>query len=321
MKNKYSVFYTTSLFIIIMASVYPIYMGISVFMQYLKIGFVETANYPKYIIPYTPMCIAIIVCALLLPFLYKLFKRYSVLVLSTLGIMLFIVGELFFEQIKVLEGYKTVPLESWQLSLCIATPEVLMAIGEPIYAENNPAFKVHFYLIAIVIILIVVGILYGFTRMFKENLHEKKRPLIMQTVSVIIFIALCILACFTAFFRNGTLYISPLSAFLTGLFFVVFGVAFGLYIAGYLFGKRKLLSVFVPAIVASLTTLIMYIGELVLMDGELFIFGKGFFFEPLFKSPAFSFCDIMIIILSGIITPLLTYLLNLSFITTKKDCP
>lgn len=316
MKNKYPTFYVTALFIIIAASVYPIYMGVSVFRQYLANGFVETANYPKYIIPYTPMCIAIIICTLLLPLLYKLFKRYSILLLSALGIALFIAGELFFEQIKVLEGYITVPLESWQLSLCIATPEVLMAIGEPIYAENNPAFKVHFYIIAIVIILIVVGILYGFTRMLKENLCEKKNPLIMQTISVIIFIALCILACFTAFFRNGTLYISPLSAFLTGLFFVVFGIAFGLYIAGYLFGKKKLLSVIVPAIISSLTTLIMYVGELMLMDGELFIFGKGFFFNALFKAPAFSLCDITIILLSGIITAALTCLLN--FVSTKR---
>ena len=156
--------------------------------------------------------------------------------------------------------------------------------------------------------------------MLKEGLYEKKRPLIMQTVSVIIFISLCILACFTAFFRNGTLYISPLSAFLTGLFFIVFGVAFGLYFAGYLFGGKKLLSVVVPAIISSLTTLIMYVGELMLMDGELFIFGKGFLFEPLFKTLAFSLCDIMIILLSGIIAAGLTYLLNMRFITTKKDC-
>ncbi len=319
MKNKFSAFYLTSLFIIIAASAYPIHMGISVFMQYRDKGFVDAANYPKYIIPYTPMCIAIIACTLLLPLLYKLCKRYSVLILSSLGVVLFIAGELFFEQIKVIEGYtyKPVPLESWQLSLCIATPEVLQAIGEPIYAENNPAFKVHFYIIAIVIILIIVGILYGFTRMFKENLHEKKRPLIMQTVSVIIFIALCILACFTAFFRNGTLYISPLSAFLTGLFFIVFGIAFGLYFAGYLFGMKKLLSVVVPAIIASLTTLVMYVGELMLMDGELFVFGKGFFFEPLFERPAFSLCDIMIILLSGVITVGLTHQLN--FIAIKKD--
>ena len=143
----------------------------------------------------------------------------------------------------------------------------------------------------------------------------------MQTVSVIIFIALCILACFTAFFRNGTLYISPLSAFLTGLFFIVFGVTFGIYFAGYLFGRKKPLSVGIPAIIAILTTLVMYVGELMLMDGALFIFGKGFFFEPLFKSPAFSLCDITIILLSGFITAGLTCFLNLDFTITKKDCP
>ncbi len=307
MKSK--VFYRLSLIILILLSVYPIYMGIKVFIQYLQNGSMLAEEYPKYIIPYTPMCISIIVSAALLPSLYKLSKRFSLIIGSGIGIVLFFSGELFFEQIKVVEGYTEMPLSSWQFALCYATPEVLRAIGEPIYAENNPAFKVHFYLIAIVIILSVIGVLYGFMRMFQEGLYQKMKPLIVQTVCVTVFISLCILACFTAFYRNGTLYISPLSAFLTGLFFVVFGVTFGMYFAGHFYGKRKLLSIWIPSIIAILTTIAMYIGELVLMGGYLFVFGKGGFFMPL-GIVSFSLCDLSIILISGIITASLSLLIN-----------
>lgn len=309
MKNKYGTFYIVSLIFLVVLSVYPIKMGIIVLLQYFQNGSVAAEEYPKYIIPYTPMCMAGIVSAALLPVMDKFFKRLALIIDSCIGVGLFFAGELYFEKIKVVEGYTTLPLDSWQYSLCIATPEVLQSIGEPIYAESNPAFKLHFYLIAIVIILSVLSVLYGFMRMFKEGLYQKKKSLVVQTISVTIFIGLCILACFTAFYRNGTLYISPLSAFLTGLFFVVFGVTFGTYFASHLFGKNKLLSVSIPIIIAMLTTAVMYIGELVLMGGHLFVFGNGPFFEPLGTFP-FSVCDILIVFISGIITATLSLLLN-----------
>lgn len=309
MNSKYRTFYITSLVIIILLSLYPIYMGISVLMQYIQIGHVQAEAYPKYIIPYTPICISLIITTALLPLIYKLLKRYTLIAASCLGVGLFLITELCFEGIKVVEELIKLPLQSWQYSLCIATPEVLRSIGEPIYAEKNPAFKVHFYLISIVIILSIISIFCGFTKMFKEGLCYKRKALILQTASVGLFIGLCILACFTAFFRNGTLYISPLSAFLTGFFFIVLGVTFGMYFAGHLLGKNKFISVWLPAVLAMLTTFAMYIGELVLMDGYLFVFGKGMFFEPLGFIP-FSVCDIAIILLSGIITAILSYLVK-----------
>lgn len=307
MKNR-SV-YIFSLVILILLSAYPIYMGITVFLQYLQNGSVAAEEYPKYIIPYTPMCIAIIISAALLPIIYKLSKRYSLFIGSCIGVGLFFAGELFFEQIKVVEKLTSMPLGSWQYSLCIATPEVLQSIGEPIYAKSNPAFKIHFYLIAIIIILSVISIFHGFMRMLKENLYHKKKTLVVQTICVITFVGLCIFACFTAFYRNGTLHISPLSAFLTGLFFVVFGVTFGMYFATHLYKKSRSLSVWVPAIIAMLTTIAMYLGELMLMDGKLFFLGSGPFFEPLGTVP-FSMCDVLIVLISGIITASLSYFLN-----------
>ena len=56
-----------SLGIILSASVYPIYMGIVMILSFIQNGGIDVADYPRYIIPYTPICIALIICTVLLP--------------------------------------------------------------------------------------------------------------------------------------------------------------------------------------------------------------------------------------------------------------
>ena len=297
----YKRFYLLSLAILLLASVYPIYMGITTLFHYAQNGYIDVANYQKYIIPYTPICIALICSAAMLPLLFKWFQKHTLAAVSILGVALFFLTELAFEQIKVLEGYTTLPLDSWQYSLCYATPEVLEAIGEPIYAQNNPAYKIHFYIIAIVIILAVLHTLYGFSKMLRDRDYAKKRPLLAQLICTLLFIGLCILACFTAFYRTGTLQISALSAGLMSAFFIVFGVTFGLWFSCIFHGKRRSLTVVLPAVIAALTTLVMYLGELILMGGVLFKFGSGSIFEPLGAIP-FAIVDILVIIASAVIT-------------------
>lgn len=303
---NYKKFYCLSLLSLIIASVYPLYMGFITLSNYLERGFINVADYPKYIIPYTPICIALITSAALMPLIFKLCKSYTLPVVSVLGTLLFFAFEFGFEQIKVIEGYVEMPLESWQLSLCMATPEVLRSIGEPICAANNPAFKFHFYLIAIVILVTVLNVIYGLGKMLREQNFSKKRPLIAQGVSTLLLISLCIFACFTAFYRNGTLHISSLSALLMSGFFTVFGITLGIYCGTIFYGKSPLFSKTIPALIASWTTLLMYMGELVLMDGVLFIYGQGFFFESLETIP-FSPADLVVILGSGVITYILMH--------------
>lgn len=313
MKKKGTAFYFVSLVIVLAASAYPIYMGIKILLSFFTYGEVQTADYPKYVIPYAPMCLGILLVTLLFPLLYRLFKRHSLWIGSLLGVCVFAAGELWLEQVTVAAGLYDVadhyPVSAWQYSMCAATPEVLESIGKPLYAAGNPAFKVHFYLIAAVIVLTVTGLIYGFTRMFREGDPAKKKPLIAQTVCVAAFIGLCILACFTAFYRNGTLQISPLSALLTSGFFVVFGVTFGVYFGCVFFGKGRVLSVAIPSIIALLTTGAMYLGELVLMDGNLFSLGSGAFFEPLPSMP-FAPCDFLVLLLPAALTCLVLMLLS-----------
>ena len=305
----YRKLYWLSLGTIIIVSVYPIYMGVCTLVANFQQGYVDATNYQKYIIPYAPICIALIVCTLLLPVVSRVFKKHTLLAITVLGTVLFFATEVGFEQIKVLSVDAQLPLESWQYSLCMATPEVLQSIGEATYAQNNPAYKIHFYIIALVIIWTVINVVYGFLKMYQDRNFEKKQPLMVQLICVVLFVALCILACFTAFYRNGTLNISPLSAGLMSVFFMVFGVTFGVYFGCVFYGKKKSLSIVIPTFIAATTTVAMYIGELILMGGVLFKFGSGFIFEPLGMTP-FAVVDIIVILSSAIITYVIEMKLN-----------
>lgn len=308
-KTSYKKFYLLSLLAVILVSAYPVYMGAVTMIHYIQNGYIDAANYQKYVIPYTPLCFALIACTALMPVFIRLFKKHSLLAASACGTLLFILAEVLFEQIQVLEGYQALPADAWQYSLCIATPQVLQSIGQPFYAQNNPAYKIHFYIIALVILLAVIHVIHGFLKMIREGGYEKKRPLIAQLVSVAVFTGLCILACFTAFYRNGTLQLPAISAVLMSVFFIVFGITAGVYAGCLFYGRKKLLALLLPAAIAVATTLAMYIGELVLTGGVLFCMGSGLLFEPKGGVP-FAIADFLIMFASGAVTYFIMYLLN-----------
>ena len=380
-------------------------MGIVLLTACLQNGGINATDYPKYIIPYTPISIALIVCvALLLP-AYKHLKKYTLPVLSIIAIILFLGTEMAFEKVTVFSGtasenteitfsfaaddnedsefyyYKVTlinesgktetrivtlnkaetdeKIETWQWFLCVAPPssmieqsrisivlesitdgevidiqkiseeQLMEALAEEPLAEEqiteqklfknpyitkySPIFKMHFYIISVIIDLVVLGVVYGFYKMSHEELYQKKKPLIVQLISVIVFVGLCILACFTAFYRTGEIIVSPISAVLMALFFVVYGVTAGVYSGTWLYGKRKLVSMIIPAFIATATTVIMYIGEMVMMDWNLYRFGEGVLFDPI-GTFLLAPIDCMIVLVSGAITYLI-----LSLITTSKN--
>lgn len=309
-------FYFLSLGIILPVCIYPILMGVQIVAAYISQGYVNAADYPKYVIPYTPIAIALIISVALLPLAVKLCKKFALLATSTLGVGLFLLFETLFEQVTVFsmnEGLGDVG--SWQMYLCVVTPEVMQSIeytqkiGASLSARYSPAFKVHFYLIAILIVLAVIGVVYGFSKMIRDKDFSKKKPLIAQTAAVTVFIGLCILACFTSFYRTGELNISVLSSWLMSIFFVAFGLTAGVYSGSLLYFKKPVLSRLIPALIAAVTTLAMYIGELVLMGGVLFKFGSGFIFEPIGICP-FAPIDFLVIVLSGILTYMILFVIR-----------
>lgn len=320
MKNKqFRTYYLLSCIGVLIASYYPLSMGIRVITDMIVDGTVLKENYPKYIIPYTPISIAIIVGVILMPLCMKLFRRFALGGGAVSATGVFFALELLFERNVVVTTAETVTrLEDWQMYMCYTPPggwgETVTTYKtqtpvEILMGEYSPAFKLHFYVISVILILTILNCIYGFGQMIRTGEKKRRAALILQSVSSALFLGLCILACFTAFWRDGSLEVSGLSASLMTAFFIVFGMCGGLLVGSFLLGRRRLASVIIPAVVSSALTLVMYIGEMILLGGNLYILGSGGLFESL-PAVILSAFDILVILLSGVLTGWIFALIN-----------
>lgn len=298
----------------LVASFYPLYMGVSVVLDMLTKGTVFQEDYPKYIIPYTPISLAIIAAVILMPVLFRCAKRAALLAASVLSLGLFFFAEFQLESKVIVTSDVTTTLESWQMYMCVG---FLPSEGytkswravDVLIGDYSPTFKLHFYFISVLLIISLLNCLYGFGQMIRTKQRTRLKALIVQSVCTALFLGLCILACFTAFFRNGEITVSAVSAILMSLFFVIFGVTAGIYAGSFMLGRKRVVSIVLPAVIASLVTLMMYIGEMFLLNGHLYRFGSGVLFDGIFGI-VLAPIDVFIIILSSCITALIGYLLN-----------
>ena len=316
MQKKLTRFWLVSLAAVLAASFYPLLMGVRVISDMLRDGTVLKENYPKYIIPYTPIAVAVILGVLLLPLFIKLMKRFAVLGSSALSVGTFLGLELLFERKVVVTSTEAVAtLADWQMFLCAYIPpeeyagETVITVrtetaADLLIGDYNPAFKLHFYLISVVLILAIMNCVYGFAQMIRTGNRRRKKALILQSVSAALFLGLCILACFTAFWRDGSILVSPLSACLMSVFFILLGVTVGLFFGSLLLDRSRTVGLWLPAAASAATTLVMYIGEMILLNGHLYRFGTGFFFDGMLAI-VLAPVDILVILASGLIAFLL----------------
>lgn len=304
MKRKFALFYVLSTIGMLLASYYPIYMGYKVVKDIRLFGTVLEENYPKYIIPYTPISIALIIGVLLMPLIIKIAKRFAFLLASGISLSVFFIAEFILESKVIVTSTVETSLESWQMAACylpptdVITSEVkkLTAV-EVLMGEYSPEWKIHFYVISVILILIILNCFYGFAQYIKNGKTDRLKSLIIQAVLAMIFLGLCIFACFTAFFRDGQIRVEPISAILMVAFFILMGVCAGVLIGSFLSGKKKIFSVGIPSLMSGIITLVMYIGEMILLSGHLYRFGEGFFFEPL-GTLGMAPADLLIIVMS-----------------------
>ena len=140
--------------------------------------------------------------------------------------------------------------------------------------------------------------------MIKTGEKKRLKSLVLQSVCSLSFLGLCILACFTAFWRDGNIQVSPLSATLMTVFFILLGVTVGVFIGSFLLGKSKFVSVWIPSIAAALMTFLMYIGEMILLSRHLYSFGTGLIFDSI-PGIVFAPIDLLVILASACITALI----------------
>lgn len=316
--KRFNGYYLLSCIGVLTASYYPLSMGIRVITDMIANGTVLKENYPKYIIPYTPICIAVMVGVFLMPWCIRRFKRFAFWGGVSIATGVFFVIEVLLEHKVVVSTAETVTkLEDWQMYMCYVPPKgwgetaaayKAQTAVDILMGDYNPAFKLHFYMISVVLILTILNCLYGFGQMVKSGEKKRFKPLMIQSACSLTFLALCILACFTAFWRDGSIRVSALSAALMTVFFVLFGITVGVFVGSFLLEKRKFISIWIPSIVSSLMTFLMYIGEMILLNGHLYSFGTGFIFAGLPKI-VFAPIDLLIIpapacITAGIFTSL-----------------
>lgn len=297
-------YYYLCLAIILVLSIYPLYMGFKVLIDYVQFGHVLGRNYHKYLIPYTPICLSLLLGSALLPLSLRQ-KKYGQLTLTTLCVAVFFAFEFLLERLVIVGPDLLTQLESWQMYMCYVPYGNHQTTAIEILMGNySPTFKLHFYMISVLLILTVINCVYGFGKLIRTGDNSRKESLTLQTIATALFLGLCILACFTAFFRTGTILVSPLSAFLMGLFFITLGVTGGIYTLSFLTKCPRRWAA-LPAAVSAALTLAMYIGEMCVLRGHLYRFGTGWFFEPmgvLVLAPV----DIGIILLSALITALIS---------------
>lgn len=320
MENKtFRKYYLFSLLGVLLASCYPIYMGISVIVDMIRYGTVYAENYPKYIIPYTPIALALLVCVALIPVAFKYFEKYALLFGTVISTVLFFVFEFILERAVTVTRTVTgifSTLEDWQMFMCYVPPnsfeERTWTEVDVLMGEYSPAFKLHFYIISIVLIISILNCFYGFAKMIHTGDKSRRKSLVIQSVASGAFLGMCIWACFTAFYRNGDIQVSALSAVLMSVFFVLFGVTVGIYIESFTLNKKPLLSVWLPSVSAAVVTLVMYIGEMILLSGHLYRFGDGFFFAGI-PGIVLAPVDIVVILGSGVMTAIIA-----SFVRNKN---
>ena len=301
---------------VLIASFYPVYMGVTVISDMIRFGTVQAEDYPKYIIPYTPIAVAVILGVALIPLALKYAKRYSLLAGSAVSVGVFFASEFMLESMVTVTRTVTgifSTLENWQMYMCYVPSnlyeertwtEVNVLMG-----EYSPTFKMHFYVISVVLIISLLNCFYGFAKVVESGDRRRVKPLVLQSVASVALLGMCIWACFTAFYRDGAITVSALSAVLMSTFFVLFGVTMGIYAASFTLGNRSIFSVALPSVLASVVTLIMYIGEMMLLDGNLYRFGHGFFFDEI-ADLSLAPVDIAVILASGAITAAVSHTLQ-----------
>ena len=311
---RYSLF---AFLIALCLSAYPIYMGVRVLADMARFGTVKAEDYPKYIIPYTPIALAVLLGIALMPLFLRRLPKAAFAVGTVSSILVFFAAEFCLERLvtvtRTFEETAASTLEGWQMYMCYIPPsnfetrqwtEVNVLMG-----EYSPAFKLHFYLISVILIVSLLNAAYGFGKMLYDGDQSRKKALLIQAAASVAFLGMCIWACFTAFYRSGEITVSALSAVLMSVFFVLFGVTAGIFVGSFLLQKKKAWSILLPALIAGSVTAVMYIGEMILLNGHLYRFGEGVMFDGL-PNLVLAPIDVLVILCAGGVTAALCGLLN-----------
>jgi hypothetical protein len=318
MSRSFKRFYLTALFPLIFLSAYPVAMGTGIAVLSFQNGRILPEYYEQTVIPYAAVCSSILLTLLLYPLLSKL-RRFSLPSATVFAAGLFLGLEWYMENITIhspeaLSAYK------WQLESHIGSAEATQAF-QMLY-DNT--YRIHYYITSLMLIVLVIGLIYSYENRIQSEEGGRKNLFRLQLIFTILFVVFCAFVNAASYLRKVSFlteavdYLISLSPTLTVFFNLVMSLAFGLYMAGFLSGKRRLVSVFIPAAAAILTAGAMYYGEYRMLDGILYRFGYTKVFQSL-PYTIVTAADAFVILGSGALTAL--FIETLSFFSRKGEKP
>jgi len=322
--NNYKRFYILSLAALAVLSAYPLVNGVR--MAYFSIvnGAITPQQYARYVVPYAAICVSLLLFAALQPLFAKL-KRLAFPVGMAAAYGVFFALGRFFETIQIRvtgmtlfdpstlassDASASATAELWQAALCAISPVMFQGLpsyelsDRLVYVMGDGAYKIHYYMISLLLITMVCGLIYGIDKMLRTNDSSLAQSVKLRGASAAALVSLCVFANTTGFFRQAAPIQTPLASVLTSSFFIILGMSAGVYVGSYLLKKGKHLGIYVPVLTAVCATALMYVGEAVMMRGKLYRFGIGWFFNAL-PFVVLAPVDVLIVILSGAATWLL----------------
>ncbi len=320
--KEYRRFYLLSLAVLLALSAYPLINGVRMAYWSVTNGSIAPEQYAKYVVPYAAMCFAILLFAAFQPLLFRAGRlAFPVGLAGAVGV--FFALEQFFERMQIRTAgmalvdpatlgidpgpTPTATVDAWQTSLCIASPltraqsAAYTLADRTLYIMGDSGYKIHYHVIALLLIAMVCALVYGIGRMVRTGDRSQAKPLLLQGMATAALLALCVFANTTAFFRQTDAIQTPLASGLTCLFFVGLGASVGTYAGSFLLRRRGWLGIGVPVLLALAAVVLMYAGEAAMMAGGLYRFGTGWFYERLEALPLAP-VDVLVVLLAGAAT-------------------
>ena len=95
------------------------------------------------------------------------------------GTAVFFAAERYLETKVLVQTVVEVPLEGWQMALCYIPPKEYETrtweAVDVLLGGYSPAFKLHFYLISVVIIVALLNSIYGFAKIIRTGENKRRK--------------------------------------------------------------------------------------------------------------------------------------------------
>ena len=168
MEKSIKGFYWTVLFLLLIISAYPVYLGIRVLVLHFQNTSIQPEDYAHLVIPYAAVCSSLLITTILYPLLSKL-PKYSVAAASILGLGLFAVMEWYIEGLTIFAP-KAQSAFQWQLVQNIGITDTTLAFHK--LFDNT--YRIHYLVVSLLLILLVTDMVYSYGRLISSKDRPKK---------------------------------------------------------------------------------------------------------------------------------------------------